>query len=158
MFADFVYIYIMEQSYTYHPKETVISTIDEIVDFLLTDPRTEKMKFSGKAVRLLFNYKEDPTIDDLYIGSQSLSPTNGDIMGGDFTGDETDLRNYIVNSIPIIFAKFGGKEFVLMNIVVWPGNSGHPEDFHMAFKSSDYANQIKKQLRKSEEAIDRYNI
>lgn len=148
----------MERNFTYHPNEVVLSTIDDIVDFFLKDPRSDRMKFSGKALKNLLKHKEDPKSEGYYIGSQSLSLTNGEIFGDAYTGDESHLRKYIVETIPIIFAKFDGKEFVLMDIIIYPGRTDHPEDFHASFKKSAYAAQIMKQFRQSEDAVERYKM
>jgi hypothetical protein len=151
----------MDKSYTYHKDEVVHSTVEAIVDFFINNPRSDKMKFTAKAMKLLYQYHNSPEeTANFYIGSQSHHGTTAEISGGDYLGDgsECSYRKYVIDTIPIIFIVVDGKEIVLFDIIEYPGKSDHPEDYHVSIKHSKHSRDILKRLRASEKAVDKYNL
>jgi len=145
----------MDNNFKYHPNEKVYDTVESIVDFLTENEASDQMSFSGKAMKLLNQYKER-IHQNFYIGSQTLSATNASIMGGAFNGEEKNVRKYIVDNVPIIFVKIGDKEIVIFNIITWKNERNNQTE--IAFDYSDYSKKIQKDYRNSMDAVGKYNL
>jgi len=151
----------MDKKYTYHKDEIIHTTVESIINFFINNDRSNRMTFSSKAMKIIYQYYNNPDkCPNLFIGSKSLSGTSAEITGGVYNGsfNETEINNYIVNTIPVLFVIVDGKKVVLYDIIEYPGNSGHSEDFHVSLVHSEYSRKVLGNLRDSEKSVEKFKL
>lgn len=147
----------MEKEIIYHKDEIRHSTVESIINFLTTNDRSDMLTFGAIVMKLMYKYKEDPNnTNNFYIGSQSLNIIDGHITGNTYTGDEDDLRGYIVDNIPIICVNINGENIVLYDIIEYPGID--EDDYFVSIAYSEYSIKVLEALKNSEQTVQKYNL
>lgn len=152
----------MEQKYTYHKDEKIINTLDGIIDFILTNPYSNRITMDMQSVKNVLEMKSNTDPNQNYIiFSESLWGKEGKWIVRKCDENSTVkkfLMSIIEDRFNIITTKIGGEGYVFYDIITFPGNTEHAEDYNVQLSTSPLLSEAYKNIRQSKECIEKFKM